>query len=153
MTNNSDLWVFPVDRTTQGALQGSTDGPILWLIVSTPVLERMRELGCGVAYRCAISGDKVTYVACAFVDDATHFQNSPTNNVNDVVERTQRNHSTLEGLMKATGGAVNPKKTFWWLVDFQWTNGCWKLKTIAQNPATLTTRDKFEQTQTMPRKE
>ena len=55
--------------------------------------------------------------------------------------------------MKATGGTVNPKKTFWWLVDFQWRNGCWKLKTQAQNPAVLLTKDKFGQTQTVPRKE
>ena len=151
LTNNSDLWVFPIKRPTQGALQGSTDGPILWAIVSSPVLERMRELGCGVAYKCALSGERAEYVACAFVDDTTHFQNSPSNDVNDVLLRTQQNHTTLEGLMKATGGAMNPKKTFWWLIDFQWKNGCWKMKTITQNPAQLTTKDKFEQVTTIPR--
>jgi len=153
MTNNCDLWVLPVDRKPQGALQGSTDGPILWAIVSSPVLDRLRALGCGVAYKCSLSGESVQYVACAFVDDATHFQNSPTHDIDDVLARTQANQTMLEGLIKATGGAVNPQKTFWWLIDFQWTHGIWRLKTIAQNPAVIRTRDKHENVCDIPRKE
>ena len=55
--------------------------------------------------------------------------------------------------MKAAGGAVNLKKTVWWLVDFQWQHGCWKVKTCAQNPVVLFTKDKCEHEQTIPRKE
>ena len=152
LTNNSDLWVLPVDRTPQGALQGSTDGPVLWAIVSSPVIEYLRSLGCGVAYRCSLSGDKIKYVACAFVDDATHFQNSPTNDVDDVIQRAQANHTILERMIQATSGAVNPSKTFWWLIDFQWSHGIWRLKTIAQKPATILSRDKFGHVCTIPRK-
>jgi len=35
--------------------------------------------------------------------------------------------STWEGIVQATGGALAPDKSWWYLVDFVWVNGTWKL--------------------------
>jgi hypothetical protein len=45
------------------------------------------------------------------------------------------------GLTKATDGATNPEKTFWYLIVFKCINGTWIYKLIPQCPGTLYTND------------
>ena len=140
LTNKTGLWLVPL-TPIHSILQGSPDGPINWAIVSTPVLQCMREQGYGVAYKCAISQEGVDLVGTMFVDDASYFQTAPSNKGEDVIEETQRAQTHLRGLLFATGAALNPTKSFWWLIDFKWTGGVWSFKKIAQTPGDLTIRD------------
>ena len=142
LTNATGTWLVPIGRPINSALQGSPDGPINWALVSTPVLEVMRELGYGVAFKCALSGEKLDLVGCMFVDDATYFQTAVSDLGEDVIDRTQAAQSYLRGLLWATGGALNPTKSFWWMIDFEWKSGIWTFKKKAKLPGALNIRDK-----------
>ena len=43
-TNQDEIFVCQLNDPPQGVLQGSTDGPVLWAIVSSPVLEILKEM-------------------------------------------------------------------------------------------------------------
>jgi hypothetical protein len=46
-----------------------------------------------------------------------------------------------EGGLRASGGALVPSKSHWYLVDFKWSNDSWRYCTIADNPGDLTMLD------------
>jgi len=83
--NKQELFACQISQPPQGVLQGSTDGPGLWAIVSTPVLEILREMGYVYTLKCAITQHKVEYVGCLFVDDAVYLQNHDSNDPNTVL--------------------------------------------------------------------
>ena len=116
-----DLWAVPV----QGVGQGNGAGPHIWAVVSTPVLEMMREEGHGVFFKAAISGTEVRFVGYAFVDDTDLGSTSPDRNATGemVADMLQSAVTDWEGGIRATGGAIVPKKTHWYLVDFKWVRG------------------------------
>mmetsp|Transcript_5090 Transcript_5090/g.7785 ORF Transcript_5090/g.7785 Transcript_5090/m.7785 type:complete len:370 (-) Transcript_5090:162-1271(-) len=152
-----DLYLIPIDArgnpisvAIQGVGQGSpdsSDGPVLWAIVSTAVLDVMRNLGYGITIKCTRSGESLNTLGCLFVDDSTYFQQSPTHSVPVVVERTQLAITDLQGLIKATGGAFNPlqEKSYWWLMSYNWNNGKSHLMTKPAFPAELQTQDTFDE--------
>ena len=88
----------------------------------------MRSKGYGVAFQTAISDEKIELIGGMFVDDGTYFQHAPSNKGKDVVSLTQEAQSYLRGLFWATGGAIHPKKSFWWLINFTWNVGVPSLK-------------------------
>ena len=127
-TNNDEIFACQLNNPPQGVLQGSTDGPVLWAIVSSPVLEILRELGYETIYKCSISREKVEYMGCLFMDDAVYVLNTERRDEEHTLEKTQEMQDKLQGLMKATGGMVNPEKCFGWTIGFKWTKGTWRLK-------------------------
>ncbi len=46
-----------------------------------------------------------------------------------------------EGLLRATGGALVPKKSHWYFVDFLWTGTDWRYKKAHECPGVLTVVD------------
>jgi hypothetical protein len=42
-----------------------------------------------------------------------------------------------DGGLTVTGGALEPSKSFWYLVDYTWDNGKWRYKTIQEAPGEL----------------
>jgi hypothetical protein len=53
----------------------------------------------------------------------------------------QRALDLWEGGLHATGGAIVPEKSHWYLVDFHWTGSEWQYVPIRDSPATLSVRD------------
>ena len=47
------LWVVPI----QGIRQGNGTGPATWVVVSTPILNMLCELGYGAFFKGLISGE------------------------------------------------------------------------------------------------
>ncbi|CAJ1947175.1 unnamed protein product [Cylindrotheca closterium] len=47
------------------------------------------------------------------------------------------------GGISATGGAINPAKSFWWLIDFKWrrSSGTWVFQRKAEMPGKLTIQE------------
>jgi hypothetical protein len=133
------LWVVPV----QSIGQGNGAGPTMWAIVSTPVLNMLRAEGCGAYFRAAITGDEIRFVGYAFVDDTDLFASSDRSDATgaDVTAQLQKSLDLWEGGIRATGGAIEPDKSFWYLIDFVWHRGKWRYATEADCPAELTVLD------------
>ena len=49
---------------------------------------------------------------------------------------------TWEDLLKATGSALVPDKSFWYLINFKWKEGKWRYATEDETPAVLSVLDK-----------
>ena len=58
-----------------------------------------------------------------------------------VTKTMQQALNTWEGCICATGGAIVPSKSFWYLIGFKWKEGVWTYKNDLEAPATLTVRD------------
>jgi hypothetical protein len=56
-----------------------------------------------------------------------------------------------EGGIRATGGAIVPAKSHWYLIDFIWKLGDWRYATEAETPANLTVWDCDGRTQVLAR--
>ena len=66
----SELWAVPM----QGVYQGNGAGPVVWAVVSSPVLQILKKEGFGAFFKASISGDDIELVGYAFVDDTDLIQ-------------------------------------------------------------------------------
>jgi len=152
-SNITNRDMFEIDeQPPQGVLQGSPDGPIIWALVSSLILTCLRKAGFGARFKSALLNEHNNYLGCVFVDDATYIQTSPHHCAQDVVQKTQEAQTLLEGLSKATGGAINPTKSFWWIVDFVWHNGIAKLSRDLEKHDNIHIRDKNNNSEVLQKK-
>ena len=146
-----DKRLYSVPVSTIG--QGNGAGPQIWAIVSTPVLNMLRSEGLLMSYQGALTGTKVSFVGYSFVDDtdlgicAAHLTEPE-----QVVSEMQRSLDHWEGGLRATGGAIAPEKTFWYLLNYKWhADGSWSLKSESECPASLQVKDMHGVMQTIQR--
>jgi hypothetical protein len=45
-----------------------------------------------------------------------------------------------EGLLRATGGALRDNKSYWYLLDYQFCQGVWKYRSIADMPGDISVK-------------
>jgi len=137
-------WTVPI----HGVGQGNGAGPAIWAAVSTPVLNMMRDEGYGTFFTTAITAEDIQFVGYAFVDDtdlcetARNFEETAVS----VATRMQQALNCWEGGIRATGGAIVPAKSHWYLLDFQWRDGRWSYAPISATPAVLYVNDAEGQT-------
>ena len=139
-TYGGDLWVVPM----QGVYQGNGAGPLIWAVVSSPLLDIMREEGFGTFFKTSISSQAIRFVGYAFVDDTDLIQTSKdgTETGAEILEQMQEGVNMWEGIIDATGGALAVEKSRWWLIDFIWDDrGNYRYATIDDTPGQLTVRD------------
>jgi hypothetical protein len=118
--------VHPV--AIQGVGQGNGAGPQIWAAISTVLLNQARATGCGGSFQHALTGDVTEIVGYSFVDD-TDLLSTGTNSESTATETVEKMQTLLdewEGGLRATGGAIEPAKTFWYLIDFERGPGGWK---------------------------
>ena len=133
------LYVVPI----QGVGQGNGAGPQIWAVVSTPVFNMLRSMGFGAHLKATISGEKLEFVGFAFVDDADLIETarSTLETVQDVAARMQESLTAWEGGLRATGGAIVPEKSHWYLIDFVWKDGFWRYASLEETNCGLKVRD------------
>jgi hypothetical protein len=66
----------------------------------------------------------------AFVDDTDLV-------TSEVCKKIQESLTAWEGGIRATGGAIEPKKSHWYLVDFDWKEGIPIYKSVKQSEGQL----------------
>ena len=135
-----ERWAVPM----QGVYQGNGAGPVIWAVVSSPLLQILKEEGFGTFFKAGISKNEIRLVGYAFVDDTDLIQTSqyPTQPFQRVLEQAQQELDLWEGLVRATGGALSIDKSRWWAVDFAWhEDGTWSYKHQTEIPGKLTGRD------------
>ncbi len=111
-----------MDVPFHGILQGNGAGPTIWAMVSSPLLDRMRDQGHGI-HIDSIDGT-ITIPAFAFVDDTDLVQD---NENDEGIESTQRAVSEWEDALRATGGLLVPHKCKFFVVEYRWAKDKWQL--------------------------
>ena len=114
----------------QGFGQGNGYGPTGWAFISVVLFLVMQEMNFGALFLTAISAATVTMVGFAFVDD-TDLIITASNELIDgetIAGRMQEAATTWEGCLKATGGALRPDKSHWYLIDFVWNKTKWEYR-------------------------
>ena len=113
----------------QGVYQGNGAGPIIWAVVSSPLLQILKEDGYGTYFRTALSDKPIRIVGYAFVDDTDLIQTADSEDTySDVHHKMQEAVDLWEGLIKNTGGALAVIKCRWWGIDFKWNHGKWSYR-------------------------
>ena len=139
ITYGGPLWTVPV----QGVGQGNGAGPTLWAIISSPVLEVLRSEGYGTFFKTAITGKDLKFVGFSFVDDTDQVQTGEYagESSTSIVEKMQLAVDEWEGGITATGGALAPVKSHWYLIDFVWEEGKWRFARKDEQAAEILIRD------------
>jgi hypothetical protein len=135
-------WTRPLPP--QGIYQGNGIGPTAWLIISSNLLDILRQLGYGAFYKAALSGDTLEIDGFSYVDDTdlTQSQKPTVTTAEEVLEKIQEGLDTWEGLVKASGGALSNEKSCWWYVDFSFDHkGDWGYKKMEELEGELTAID------------
>ena len=76
-------------------------------------------------------------MACfMFVDDDQINQTAKDNTQpgEEVVPEAQRGLDSWVGYLSCTGGAINPEKSYWYLVDYLWTGTRWRYRSAQEMP-------------------
>jgi hypothetical protein len=123
-----------------GVMQSNGAGPAIWAVVSTPILNMLRTAKVGSFLSTPISKHSIRFVGYSFVDDTDLIQ-TPRHDketYQDVFTGLQHSLNTWEGGLQATGGAIVPEKSFWYLVDFKWSSENWRYCSSTETAANLT---------------
>jgi len=119
----TEIWATPVARIGQG----NGAGLQIWVVVSTPILNLLRQEGYSTTFKASISGNKIHFVGYLFVDDTDLIQTGPTITTSemDTLPLMQAALDLWNQGLRATGGALVPEKSFWYSINFKWRSGCW----------------------------
>lgn len=126
-----------------GILQGNGAGPTIWAMVSTPILDRMRDKGCGIKITNLVDNTSVTIPAFAFVDDTDLVQSIA--DMEDTKKEAQQSVDLWESGLRATGGALVPDKCSWYSLIHEWTNDKWVLQQDGVDQIHIQTTEGTEQ--------
>jgi hypothetical protein len=135
-------WTMPLPP--QGIYHGKGVGPTAWLIISSNLLDIMRQLRFGTFFKAAISGDTLRIAGFSYVDDTDLTQSTTpmATTAEEVLEKIQEGLNTWEGLVRASGGALSNDKSCWWFIDFTFDHkGDWRYKTMEELEGELTAVD------------
>ena len=133
------LWIVPV----HGVGQGNGAGPAIWAVVSAPVLDMMHDRGHGTNFTSAISQKDIKLVGFAFVDDTDLIHSAKTmdEDFTQVGASMQAAIDDWEGGIRASGGAIIPNKSHWYLVSFDWSGSQWTYNSTADTPYEVSVQD------------
>ena len=115
----------------QGILQGNGAAPTIWVLISTPLLNMLRDAENGAYMTSPISNDPDHIVGFAFVDDTdlVCFQQGHLRLTDEIMQNMQQGIDRWEGGLKLTGGAIVPEKSWIYAIDFTFDEtGKWHYK-------------------------
>jgi hypothetical protein len=130
--------VHPV--AIQGIGQGNGAGPQIWAAISTVILNLLRTQQAGAVFEAPITGESLRLARYAYVDDTDIIAHDKNGKDNAVME-LQRSINLWNGGVAATGGQLEPTKTYWYNMQFKWKDGNWSYGSKSEYPATLTMAD------------
>jgi hypothetical protein len=125
-----------------GPGQGSTIGPILWLICFTQIYTSLSKESPSIVFTSIDKTVQVKSKGSAFVDDSDlgcTKQTQQYTQSSDIVKDLQVLAQEWERLLYSTGGALNIQKCFWFLLSWQWNNGQATCHTLTSLPYDLRT--------------
>jgi hypothetical protein len=106
-----------------GIGKGNGAAPQIWAVVSSAMFEVMHKKGLGTNFQAPISKEELELCGFAFVDNSDIIATSRhQNNPDETVTQMQRTINCWDGVARATGGALAPDKSWWYLIHFEWQN-------------------------------
>jgi hypothetical protein len=123
----------------QGSGQGNGGGPAIWAVISPVIIMAMATQGHGFNILSALIGVLISLVCYAFVDDikVIHLAFMTETPGEEVIAEMQTLLDCWGGILRATGGALVPKKSYWYAIDFQWTGTKWAYRTVPKMPGEI----------------
>jgi hypothetical protein len=98
----------------------------------------MKYEGFGFMYKTSIEGKELHFAGNGFVDDTDIIQScQPGEPFQVLVTGMQSDMDTREGGKWAAGGALEPEKSFWYLIPFCSNNGQWAYVSKEDTPASI----------------
>ena len=135
----------------QGILQGNGASPVTWVLISTPLLNMLREMDNGGHFETAISKQRSHIVGYSYVDDTDLLQvdlRDSTITIEQTIANMQETINRWEGGLKVTGGAIVPHKSFVYPIDFEFNEqGKWRYKQTDEMEAEFTVKDENDNIQ------
>jgi hypothetical protein len=130
------------DTPLQGAGQGNGGGPTIWAVISAVLIAVMRRYGHGISIISPLTFVALYVVCFAFVDDTdvVHGARDVATPGEDVLPEMQDVVNRWEGSVRATGGALVPSKSYWYLLDFSWKSGKWRYRSKSDMPGNISIR-------------
>ena len=127
------------EHPQQGAGQGSGTGPCAWVCSASDITRVMRRKGFVALLVAAISLIHLALVCYMFMDDQSSdtVATSPDQKGEDLIDRAQETLDNWVGLLGVSGGKINPGKSNFCLVDFEFKNGKWCYRTKSNMPGDL----------------
>lgn len=112
-----DLSAIPI----QGIGQGNGCGPASWVVVSSPILDMLRNRNIGWQTVSPITNTVNTISSFSYVDDTDTIEGARMSSDNHVAVtgRLQKAMEVWCGGIQATGGEISPEKSFWMLIDYK----------------------------------
>jgi hypothetical protein len=106
----------------QGVGQGNGAGPAIWVAISMVIIQMLYTAGFGLTLNSAVSGTLMAIACFAFVDDTDviHSKDDVNTTGKTIAAEMQDVVDLWEGGIRATGGALESSKSYWYLIDFKW---------------------------------
>jgi hypothetical protein len=123
----------------QGILQGNGAAMSGWTAVSSVIVNTMRDLGFGYSAWSAISKAAQKIICIEYVDDTDLVHSGASNYTPaaEVVTGMQDMLDHWDGLLRTTGGALEQKKSYWYLIDYTRKDHKWQYQTPDAVPGEL----------------
>ena len=119
---------YILDEILHGIGQGNGYGPIIWAGISSPLLKILRDRNFGVKIKSPITREELEMAGYSFVDDTDQIEFTDEMLWEKVLENAQASLDLWECLLRTTGGALEPTKTDWVKVVYEWRDGVAKLE-------------------------
>ncbi len=107
-----------------GIGQGNGAGPMVWVMVSSPILESLRSHNCGINIS-STNDPSGLITAFTFVDDNDMVQE--IHSESDISRETQNALDIWTQGLHTSGGSCAPEKSSWTTIIHQWKNDKWSL--------------------------
>ena len=122
----------------QGSGQGNASSSPFWTVVSSHLIDMMRELNICSTFSTSITLAAFSLIMIMYVDDNDIFINSSRiNQIADIKHKAQQAITFWKEALHVTGGVVRPSKCSWVLVDFAWNGPEYRYKTIRDVPGDI----------------
>ena len=122
------------DRSPSGICQGNGAGPAIWALVSSPLLDIVREAGYGAKLKSALGETELHLAGFAFVDDADTIQTGDLGeSTESLLRKAQAQLDLWESGIRTTGGGISAEKTDFSILNYKWANGRWKYEEMSRN--------------------
>jgi hypothetical protein len=118
-----------------GIVQENGAGPMIWALVSTPILNSMHDKGFGVHLPPPETLQSKLVTAFSFVDDADFAQDIPS--LVHFPAESQANFDSWLGDLQGTGRDVSGNKSVWYALIHKWADNRWQYLSEADLPGEL----------------